>query len=119
MAKGITLPEQEYIYCEKDGKQITVCTLRQIVLHIIGLRLDGRSNRGRLYTRHGKKYYKPYRNYFSGNNKELNKLVEAGYMEMNSETVHGIEDYRTYWFNRKGLDWLGEQLGIVIKNEVD
>lgn len=119
MGSAILLPEQEYIQSEENGKQITICTLRQIALHTIGLRLDGRSNRGRLYTRHGTRYYKPYRNYFSGNNKELDKLVEAGYMGMVSETVHGIEDYRTYWFNRKGLDWLGEQLGVVIKDEVD
>ena len=119
MDSKIFLPEQEYIQREEYGKQITVCTLRQIALHTIGLRLDGRSNGRRLYTRCGKRYYKPYRNYFSGNSKELDKLVEAGYMEMVSETAHGIEDYRTYWFNRKGLDWLGEQLGIVIKDEVD
>lgn len=115
----IALPDNQYEHYEKDGKTITVCTLRQISLHTIGLNLDGRSNRGRLYTRHGKKFYKPYRNYFSGNNKELDKLVDAGLMEMSSENVHGIEDYRTYWFNRKGLDWLGGQLGITIKSEVE
>ena len=113
----ITLPENEYEHYEKDGKIITVCTLRQICLHTIGLNLDGSSNGGRLCTRHGKKFYKPYRNYFSGNNKELDKLVDAGLMEIRTQTVHGIEDYRTYWFNRKGLDWLGEQLAIVIYDE--
>lgn len=114
----ITLPENEYEHYENDGKSITVCTLRQLCLHTIGLKLNGSSNRRRLYTRHGKRFYKPYRNYFSGNNKELDKLVDAGLMEMISETVHGIEDYRTYWFNRKGLDWLGNQIGITIRNEV-
>lgn len=115
----IKLPENEYEHYEKDGKSYTVCTLRQICLHTIGLNLNGRSNRGRLYTRNGKKFYKPYRNYFSGNNKELDSLADAGLMEMISENIHGIEDYRTYWFNRKGLDWLGDQLGIVIRNEVE
>lgn len=115
----ITLPKNEYEHYEKDGRTITVCTLRQICLHTIGLNLNGRSNRGRLYTRNGKKFYKLYRNYFSGNNKELDRLVDSGLMEMSSENVHGIENYRTYWFNRKGLDWLGDQLGIYIKSEVE
>lgn len=115
----IELPENEYEYHTENGKTIAKCTLRHICLHTIGLILDGRGNKGRLYTRHGKKFYKPYRNYFSGNNKELDRLVDAGLMEMISENVHGIEDYRTYWFNRKGLDWLGDQLGIVIRSEVE
>ena len=115
----IMLPKKEYEHYEKDGKIITVCTLRQICLHTIGLKLDGRSNRGRLYKRHRKSFYRPYRNYFSGNCKELDRLVEAGFMKMISENVHGIDDYRTYWFNRKGLDWLGNQLGITIKSEVE
>ena len=112
----IILPKQEYVHFEDNGKRITVCTLRQKVLHTIGLRVNG-GNRGRLYTRHGKKYYKPYRNYFSGNDKDLDGLVEAGYMDMDSREVHGIPDYRSYWFNRKGLDWLGEQIGIYIYDE--
>lgn len=114
----IKLPKEEYERIEKNGKTVIVCTLRQVCLHTIGLKLNGLGNKGRLYTRHGKKYYNPYRNYFSGNNKFLDQLVENGYMEMESKNAHGIEDYRTYWFNRKGLDWLGEQLGIVIKDDV-
>lgn len=24
---------------------------------------------------------------------------------------------RTYWFNRCGLDWLGEQISVIIRDE--
>ena len=111
----LKLPEKEYEHYEKDGKQITVCTVRQKALHTIGLN-SGHVGR-RLYTRHGKRYYKSFRNYFSGNDRDLDKLVEAGYMNMDSREVDGRKDYRSYWFNRKGLDWLGEQLGIYIYDE--
>lgn len=105
------LPKEEYIYVEENGRKITYCTMRQKALHAIGLNSShiGR----RLYTRHGKKYYKPYRNYFCGNDKDLDKLVEAGYMICCGEDGES----RTYWFNRAGLDWLGEQIGIVIRDE--
>lgn len=114
----LVLPTNEYEHYEKDGKTITVCTLRQICLHTIGLNLNGSSNKGRLYTRHGKKFYKPYRNYFAGANKELDTLVYAGLMEV-CERCNEENSKRIYWFNRKGLDWLGEQLGTTIRNEVE
>ena len=110
------LPKEEYVHAEENGRKVTYCTMRQKVLHTIGLN-SGHTSR-RLYTRHGKKYYKPYRNYFcgNGNDKDLDKLVEAGYMERSSEIAHGKKTY-TYWFNRSGLDWLGEQIGIIIHDE--
>ena len=110
----INFPKEEYEHYEKDGKQITVCTMRQKALHTIGLNSchTGR----RLYTRHGKKFYKPYRNYFCGKDKDLDALVEAGYMERMEEISHGEKSF-TYWFNREGLDWLGKQLGIHIYDE--
>ena len=110
------LPKEEYVHAEENGRKVTYCTMRQKVLHTIGL--NSGHTRRRLYTRHGKKYYKPYRNYFygNGNDKDLDKLVEAGYMERSSEIAHGKKTY-TYWFNRSGLDWLGEQIGIIIHDE--
>lgn len=108
------LPKEEYIHVEEDGRKITYCTMRQKALHTIGLNscYVGR----RLYTVHGKKYYSPYRNYFCGDDGDLDKLVDAGYMECWIEQAHG-EKSKTYWFNRVGLDWLGEQLGIHIHNK--
>lgn len=114
--ENLILPKEEYIYIEQGGRKITVCTLRQMLLHTIGLN-SGHVGR-RLYTRHGKKYYKPYRNYFTTNNSspELIKVVQAGYMDFSTSQAHG-ENYRTYWLNREGLDWLGEQIGIHIYDE--
>lgn len=116
LRKDMELPKEEYLYVEEDGRKVTYCTMRQKALHTIGLNSSHTSRR--LYTRHGKKYYRPYRNYFyvSRNDKDLDQLVEAGYMERSFEIVHGEKTY-TYWFNRNGLDWLGEQLAIVIYDE--
>lgn len=35
---------------------------------------------------------------------------------MSFEIVHGEKTY-TYWFNREGLNWLGEQIGVFIYDE--
>lgn len=110
------LPKEEYIHVEENECQVTYCTLRQKALHTIGLN-SGHVGR-RLYTRHGKKFYKPYRNYFYGKDSDLDKLVDAGYMERSIEIAHGEKHYM-YWFNRNGLDWLGEQIGIKIYDEQD
>ena len=109
----IRLPDEEYIQVQENGRTVTYCTMRQKAMHIIGLD----DPRHKPYTRHGKKFYKPYRNYFSGNDADLDRLVDAGYMGVEEIECGGRVDYRTYWFNRKGLDWLGEQLGIYIHNE--
>ena len=108
------LPKEEYIHIVENGRKITYCTMRQKVLHTIGFNSIhvGR----RLYTRHGKKYYKPYRNYFCGRDKDLDKLVEAGYMDFREYDTDDGKD-RSYWFNRSGLDWLGEQIGVIIRDE--
>lgn len=70
------------------------------------------------YKRHGKLFYKPYRNYFSTakgcDDLEMWKTMEnAGYAA--SYIVH-LNVY-VFWLTRKGLDWLGEQLGIKIYDE--
>lgn len=108
------LPKEEYIHVEKDGKIVTYCTMRQKALHTIGFN-SGHVGR-RLYTRHGRRYYKPFRNYFVGKDCDLDELVEAGYMERLAKFAHGEKVY-TYWFNRVGLDWLGEQIGVYIYDE--
>lgn len=109
----MVLPKEEYTKVEEKGKIVIRCTMRQKALHTIGYN-SGHVGR-RLYTRHGKRYYKPFRNYFYGKDADLDKLVEAGYMESCEEIVRG-EKVKTYWFNRDGLDWLGEQIGVYIYN---
>ena len=103
------LPKEEYVYVNEGGTIITYCTLRQKVLHTIGLNASDVGRR--LYTRHGKKYYKPYRNYFTGNDRELDAMVAEGYMDCDNDTK-----MRTYWLTRAGLDWLGDQIGIIVNH---
>ena len=102
----IKLPKEEYIQVLQNGRTVTYCTLRQKVLHVIGL--DSKKP----YTRHGKKFYRPYRNSWGGRDKELDKLVEVGLMNAYPSERTG----ERYWysFNRAGLDWLGEQIGVKI-----
>lgn len=83
-----------------------------VASHAIGL------GRKRPYTRHGKKFYKPYRNYFSTapgcDDYELwDTLESAGYAK-SSQTNRGG---RVFWLTRAGLDWLGIKLGMHIYDE--
>lgn len=110
--KPIIFPKENYVRVERDGTTFMVCTIRQKALHTIGLE-PGKTN-GKKYSRNGKKFYKPYRNYFEGNDKDLDRLVDVGYMNF-KESVVDNELKRTYHFTKKGLDWLGEQLGMIIK----
>lgn len=119
----ITLPETEYIH--RDGK--TYCTMRQQVLHCIGMN-DSCSYGHGPYTRHGRKFYRPWRNYFS------TRRNDTIWEPLVAEGLAGKRDYSTkirtadgdriiegctYWMTRKGLDWLGEQIGVTIHNERD
>lgn len=103
---GLELPEEDYERVDQDGQVFTYCTMRQVAKHTIGL------DHKKAYIRHGKKFYKPYRNYFTGNSQHCEKMVEFGYMESD-----GKEKHPTYWFTRAGLDWLGDELGMKIYDE--
>lgn len=79
--------------------------------HCIGL------NRKKPYKRHGRYFYRPYRNYYAAVGKgveDWDMMVAAGYAEAGEENGHGG---RMYWLTREGLDWLGEKLGIHIYDE--
>ena len=82
----------------------------ELARHCIGL--DHRKP----YTRHGKKYYRPYRNYYAtGPQYEDWELMEAcGLAEHGEKNQHG--GY-TFWLTRAGMDWIGEKLGICILKE--
>ena len=105
---SIKLPEKESVTVFRNGERVTYCTLRQKVMHVIGM--DDRKP----YTRHGKKLFRPHRNTWGGRDKELDKLVDLGLM--NASNDQDGERYY-YWFNRRGLDWLGDQLGVKIYDE--
>lgn len=77
----------------------------KICEHMVGLDYK------RPYHRHGKAFYKAYRNYYEDipeGNKILDKLPEGLFC------VHRNERGTTYYLNQTGLDWLGRQLKIKI-----
>lgn len=79
--------------------------------HAIGL------NNKKPYKRHGRLFYRPYRNYYAAGRKDCESwdlMVDAGYAKAGMKNRNGG---RTYWLTRKGLDWLGEQLGVHIHDE--
>lgn len=78
--------------------------------HCIGL------DRKKPYTRHGKKFYRPYRNFYATGSdfEDWETLELAGYANRDEKNQHG--GY-TFSLTRAGLDWLGEQLGVHIYDE--
>ena len=83
----------------------------EYAMHCIGM------DRRKPYKRHGKMFYRPYRNFYSAGKRDCeiwDVMVASGYAEAGEENQH---EGRTYWMTRAGLDWLGEKLGIVIHNE--
>lgn len=79
--------------------------------HCIGL------DRKKPYKRHGRYFYRPYRNYYDAGGKDVeiwDTMVSEGYAEAGRKNRYGG---RMYWLTRQGLDWLGEKLGIQIWDE--
>ena len=81
---------------------------RELIRHALGM--DNRKT----YMRHGKKFYKPYRNYFATTEYTSDypyweNMVSAGLAKKKIEDK-GI----LYFVTRTGIDWLGEHDGIHI-----
>lgn len=107
----ISLPKEDYTVEERNGRIYHVCTLRQMLLHTIGLDYN------RPYTRHGRMFYRPHRNYFTTNGKStlFCPLVEEGYMtECSMPPAPDDTEGYIYTLTRAGLDWLGKQIGVNI-----
>lgn len=71
------------------------------------------------YKRHGKLFYRPYRNYYDASPEDCETwelMCDAGYADRGRKDRYGG---RMYWLTRKGLDCLGEKLGIKIYDEGD
>lgn len=84
----------------------------ELAKHCIGL------DQKKPYIQHGKKFYRPYRNYYATgkNHDDWDVMEAAGYAERGEQNSHG--GY-TYWLTRCGLDWLGKKLGMKIYDEDD
>lgn len=86
---------------------------RELIRHALGM--DNRKT----YVRHGKRFYRPYRNYFFTHKKTVDypyweRLVVAGLAEK-EESPTGVN----YFVTRSGMDWLGQHDGIHIYDEED
>lgn len=89
----------------------------QLAAHAIGL------DNKRPYQRHAKYFYRPYRNRFATHDKAPDFKAWEG-MVANGHAVayagtSGGNACAYYHLTRKGLDWLGDSLGIIIYDEED
>ena len=68
------------------------------------------------YKRHNKLFYKPYRNYFSSfeDDKVWQSLCVDGFAEHDKPKIICDASSCNYWLTRKGLDFLGEIIGVHI-----
>lgn len=72
------------------------------------------------YRRHGRVFYRPYRNYFATSGEGIahahwKSLEDDGYAK-SQKTENGRF---IFWMTRSGLDWLGEKIGMHIYDEED
>ena len=96
----------EMSFSEEGLKQII-----ELCKHMVGL--DYRKT----YRRRGKTFYKPYRNYFTTSSEH--KLFEKLPYWIINKRQNEESGHMCYWLTREGLDWLGRQLNITIKDEED
>lgn len=83
----------------------------ELCKHMVGL--DHKSP----YLRHGKAFYKPYRNYYCALTTGidvLDRLTKQYIMDEEKD-----EKYTWYSLTDCGLKWLGRQLNIIIKPETE
>lgn len=76
----------------------------------------------KVYTRHNKRFYKPYRNYFSvaigsKDYKIWLELENAGYAKAMKTSISTYG--KVFYLTREGLNWLGEKLDTYIYDEVN
>lgn len=86
---------------------------RELIRHALGM--DHRKS----CVRHGKRFYRPYRNYFFTTEKTVDfpyweRLTVAG---LAKKEVHN--DAITYFVTRSGMDWLGLHDGIHIYDKLE
>lgn len=83
--------------------------------HMIGLDML----KHKPYTRHGRKYYKPCRNYWAGFNAELDYMSHKAFGLIDKVDAKKPYEMPFYYLTREGLDWLGRRIGVTIHDEED
>lgn len=94
-----------------DNVILTESIKIDISRHCIGMDYE------KTYHRHGKAFYRPYRNYYVlwKRDPHWESLVEEGYARCETTSQGNV----IYSMTRKGLDWLGKRLGVTIHDEED
>ena len=71
------------------------------------------------YIRHGKAFYRPYRNYYSTNLNDpiWSEMYRRGFARHGVAKKRGGNLICTYYLTRDGLDWLEKALQITIYDE--
>ena len=92
---------------EMSNSKSEIDKIVEICKHTIGLDYK------KPYHRHGKAFYKPYRNYFCTTEDDViwNKLRSVG-VAKRSEEHNGFVDF---YLTQVGIKWLGRQLKITIR----
>nr|DAY12599.1 MAG TPA: hypothetical protein [Caudoviricetes sp.] len=92
---------------EMSNSKPEIGRIVEICKHTIGLDYH------KPYHRHGKAFYKPYRNFFCTTEDDVmwNKLCSVG-IAKRSEKRNGCVDF---YLTQVGIKWLGRQLKITIK----
>ena len=83
--------------------------------HMIGLD----NLRHKPYTRHGKQFYKPYRNHWAGFDAELDYMSHDAFGLVEKHEAGKPYEMPFYYLTRQGLDWLGRQIGVTIRDPED
>lgn len=79
------------------------------MVHCIGL------DQKNPYKRHGKLFYRPYRNYFATRGPDCDGVDIWLDLERHNYAVHGFGDWRwSFTLTRAGLDVLGDAIGVHI-----
>lgn len=82
--------------------------------HMIGLDML----KSKPYKRHGKLFYRPYRNYWAGQNEYLDYL--SGILGLVEKQEAEAPDKMPYYYlTRRGLNFLGRHIGVTIHDERD
>ena len=99
---------------EEDSRKLKL--IIETMMHTIGLWPEGLRHP---YKRHGKIFYRPYRNYFDtapncGGYWMWERMQKAGHAE-----VHRMKNGEMWHLTRRGLDWLQMKLDMIIYDEED
>ena len=79
--------------------------------HMVGLWISNGVVKGDIYHRHGKAFYKAYRNYYGGFREDFDYMTHKtfGYM-----TKKDGQEYPFYHLTDRGLKWLSRKLKVKI-----